>query len=201
MATHVARNNYLYVDYENVQETDLGRLAGKAAHVTLVLGQRHKNLPIALVELIQAHASQVSLVKTDLVAKNALDFVLACEVGRRVEVDPQGYFHILSRDKGFDAVISYLKGMRVLAARRESFAEVPVLMNCRERVEILASRYRDKTISLPKKRKSLESSIQAVFGKSLSAQELNETIQGLVNQEVIEFGEADGVRYPELVGS
>ncbi len=200
MATHAARNNYIYVDYENVHEADLGRLAGRSAHVTLVLGQRHKNLPVPLVELIQEHASKVTLVKTELVAKNALDFVLACEVGRRIDVDPYGYFHILSRDKGFDAVISYLKGSKILAARRESFAEVPALMNCQERVDILAGRYRKKVVTLPGKRKSLESSIQAIFGKALSAEELKDTIEGLVKKEVIEFAQDDSVNFPELVG-
>lgn len=191
----MARNNYIYVDYENVHEADLGRLADKEAHVTLVLGQRHTKLPVPLVELIQEHASKVTLVKTELVAKNALDFVLACEVGRQTEVDSEGYFHILSRDKGFDAVISHLKGRRIFAARRESFGEIPALMNCQERVEIIAGRFRDKVVSRPGKRKSLESSIQAFFGKALSSEELNATIQGLVKAKVIEFVQGDCVKY------
>jgi len=200
MGNHMARNNYIYVDYENVHKVELGRLAGKAAHVTLVVGPQQKALPLPMVALMIEHVSKVALVESELAGRNALDFVLACEVGRKAERDPQGYFHIISRDKGFDAVIRHLKGRKILAARRESFSEVPVLMNCSERVEILAGRYRDKIGSLPGQRKSLESSILAIFGKGLSAKELNDTIQGLVTKEVIEIGQDDCVNYPALVG-
>lgn len=44
------RTNHIFIDFENVQETDLDRLAGKPVKVTYVLGERHKNLPIALVK-------------------------------------------------------------------------------------------------------------------------------------------------------
>ncbi|MEZ5277085.1 MAG: PIN domain-containing protein [Opitutaceae bacterium] len=188
------------MDYENVHEADLDRLGGKAAHVTLVLGERHKALPVPLVKLIQSHAAQVSLVETGLAAKNALDFVLACEVGRQTEIDPTGYYHILSRDKGFDAVVRYLKDREILASRRESFAEIPALMKQDERAEFLQRLYREKKVSRPAKRKTLESSIQAAFAKSLTPDELEKTIQGLVKDKVIEITETGSVTYPEECG-
>jgi hypothetical protein len=66
------------VDFENVQDHDLDRIAHKPIKVTLVLGRRHKSLPVQLVKLIQRYASQVALVETRLDGKNALDFVIAC---------------------------------------------------------------------------------------------------------------------------
>lgn len=191
----MSRNNYIYVDYENVHEADFGRLAGKPAHVTLVLGERHKALPISLVKLIQQHASQVSLIETPLNGKNALDFVLAYEVGVQTEKDAKGYFHILSRDKGFDALIRYLKGRDIYAARRESFAEIPALMNAAERLTLLKTQINEKKPGLPGKRKALESYIQAAFGRALSAEELDTTIQGLIKASVIKISDADVVSY------
>ena len=193
----MARNNHIYVDYENVREADLSRLAGRTAHVTLVLGKNQKALPVALVKLIQEHATQVSLVETELVGRNALDFVLACELGRQSQLDSSGYFHILSKDKGFDALILYLKGKGILAARRESFCEIPALMNHEERLALISLRYREKLTSRPAKRKTLETSIHAAFAKELSAKEVGDIIAGLERAKVIEFTEGDRVRYPE----
>ncbi len=192
----MARQNYIYVDYENVQETDLDRLTGKPAHVTLVLGQRNKSLPVTLVKLIQRHADQVNLIETGLIAKNALDFVLACEVGKQTERDPKGYFHILSKDKGFDAVIHHLKSNKILACRQESFSEIPVLMTNKERVEFLKRRYREEVISKPSKRKTLETSIQAAFARALSEKELEDTIDALLQAKVIQFDDNNKVSYP-----
>lgn len=185
------RQNYIYVDYENVHEAELDRLTGKPAHVTLVLGNHHKKLSLALVKLIHKHAEQVNLIETDLIAKNALDFVLACEVGRQTEIDSKGYYYILSKDKGFDAVIHYLKERKILAARRESFSEIRPLMNCTERAEYLKYRFQEGIIAKPTRRKALEASIQSEFGRSLSDKELEETIGALTRQNVIKFDDGE----------
>ena len=44
------RVNYIFVDFENVHETDLDRIAQKPVKVTLVLGEQHKKLPVSLVQ-------------------------------------------------------------------------------------------------------------------------------------------------------
>jgi hypothetical protein len=185
----MSRNNYIYVDYENVHEADFGRLAGRPAHVTLVLGERHKTLPVALVKLIQRHASQITLIETGLTAKNALDFVLACEVGAQTARDPLGFFHILSRDKGFDAVIRYLKSRDIFAARRESFAEIPVLMNSSERLTVLRELIHEKKAGFPAKRKTLESFVQSTFGKAMTPEEVEETINALIKAKLVMISE------------
>jgi hypothetical protein len=86
--TEMHRTHYIFIDFENVQETDLDRIANKAVKVTLVLGERHKSLPLHLVKLIQKYPTQVQLVETVLNGKNALDFVLACEMGVASERTP-----------------------------------------------------------------------------------------------------------------
>jgi len=191
----MSRTNYIYVDFENVQETDLDRIADKPVKVRLILGERHKSLPVRLVKLIQRFSEQVRLVETGLNGKNALDFVLAYEIGVESEKDPHGYFHVLSRDKGFDALISHLKDKGILAARHALFSEIPVLMNLAERVNLLASQFKVNQTNRPKKQKTLESQIQAVFGKTLSPGEVEETIHGLVAEKTIALSEKGEVDY------
>lgn len=191
----MSRINYILVDFENVQETDLDRIANKPVKVTLLLGEQHKSLPVKLVKLIQKYPAQVRLVETGLNGKNALDFVLAYEIGVESEKDSKGYFHVLSRDKGFDALIRHLKDKGVLAARHTAFSEIPVLMNLAERVKLLASYFKANQANRPKKRKTLESQIQMVFGKTLSPGEVGDTVRGLFTENIITLSEKDEVAY------
>ena len=191
----MSRTNYIFIDFENVQETDLERIANKPVKVRLILGERHKSLPVKFVKLIQKYSEQVRLVETGLNGKNALDFVLAYEIGVESEKDPHGYFHILSRDKGFDALIKHLKDKGVRAARHAAFSEISVLMNLAERVQLLVSQFKANQTSRPKQRKTLESQMQAVFGKTLSPAEVEETIHGLVTEKIITLSEKGEVDY------
>jgi hypothetical protein len=192
----MGRTNYIYIDFENVQETDLDRIANKPVKVRLVLGERHKSLPVKLVKQLQKFAEQVSLIETKLNGKNALDFVLAYEIGVESAKDPDGYFHVLSRDKGFDALISRLKDKKILAARHAAFSEVPVLMNLEERACVLANYFKAHPNNRPKLQKTLTSQIMVVFGNSLTPAEVAETIQKLVGQKIITVSEKGSVAYP-----
>src|SRR5437588_13108362 len=119
----MGRTNYIFVDYENVHEVDLDLVAGKQVVVHLVLGEKHKKLPLEMVERLLKYPQQVRLVKAGKTGNNALDFVLAYRVGVESKADPEGYFHIVSRDTGFDALILHLRKHHVLARRDESFAK------------------------------------------------------------------------------
>jgi len=191
----MSRINYIFVDFENVQETDIDRIANKPVKVWLVLGERHKSLPVKLVKLIQKFPEQVKLVETGLNGKNALDFVLACEIGAESQKDPNGYFHILSRDKGFDALIKHLKNKNAHAARHVAFSEIPMLMNLEERFKSLVDRLKANKTNRPKKRKALESEIQAFSGKILLPNEVDETIQKLIFEKIITFSGAGTITY------
>jgi hypothetical protein len=189
------RTNYIFIDFENVQETDLERISNKPVQVTLILGERHKNLPIKLVRLIQKYPTQIRLVETVLNGKNALDFVLAYEIGIASEKDPNGYFHILSKDKGFDALIKHLKAKEVRAARHTAVSEISVLMNAAERVKYLGFFLTTNSANRPKKRKTLESQIHAMFGKTLLPEEVEQAIQGLIAGKIITLTDKDQVSY------
>ena len=191
----VTRTNYIFVDYESVQDLDLDRIANRPVKVMLILGVQHKKLPVPLVKLIQKYPEKVRLVETELDGKNALDFVLACEVGVESEKDTKGYFHVLSRDKGFDALIKHLGAKGVFAARHVAFSEIRVLMNLAERVKLLSAYCKADSTGRPKKQKALESLIQTVFGKALSPVELQETVKGLVADKIIVLSAKGEVTY------
>ena len=189
------RTNYIFVDYENVQENELDRIANRPVKVWLVLGEQHKSLPLKLVKLIQKFPEQIVLIETALNGKNELDFVLACELGAMAQKDATGYFHVLSRDKGFDALIKHLKAKGIHAARHMAFSEITVLMNFEERVNFLKKRFKTKRSGLPKKQKNLEADIQSLFAKMLSSEEVSEMVNKLIADRVILISETGNVTY------
>jgi hypothetical protein len=191
-----SRMNYVFVDFENVRETDLDRIAQKPVKVTLVLGEQHKKLPVALVKRLLHYASQVQLVETGRSGKNASDLVLANYIGEVKKVDPHGYIHILSKDKDFDALIVHYKMHGTFAARRTSFSEIPVLMNVDERATLLASNFKPANASRPKSKRSLAAQIQAQFGKALSPMEVEATIKRLIVDKIITVSDKDEIGYP-----
>ena len=114
--------NHVFVDFENVQDIDLAVIGTKAVSFTLLLGPRQTKLNVPLVEKLMAHAASVQLLRLTSPGKNALDFTLAYYLGRAVLADPTGFFHIVSKDAGFDPLVEHLRSKHVRARRHDSFA-------------------------------------------------------------------------------
>lgn len=114
--------NHVFVDFENVHEIDHAIIGNKTVHFTLLLGSRQTKLDVALVEKLLRHAAAVELVRLTSAGKNALDFTLSYYVGRAVVADPTGYFHIISKDAGFDPLIEHLRSRHIKARRHDGFS-------------------------------------------------------------------------------
>src|SRR6266567_1781434 len=115
------RVNHVFVDFENVHEIDLAIIGSKAVSFTLLVGPRQTKLDVSLVEKLFEHAVSVELVRLTSAGRNALDFTLAYYVGRSVAADPTGYFHIVSKDAGYDPLIEHLRSRHISARRHNSF--------------------------------------------------------------------------------
>ena len=193
------RTTYIFVDFENIHEVDLDLIADKPVVVILVLGERNKNLPVDLVRKVLHFSAQVRLVETGHSGRNALDFVLAYHIGKQAVADANGRFSILSRDKGFDALILHLKDNGILAARHEEFGKIPALQketpSLEERVKVITAHFAEHKTNRPKKEKTLRSHVHAHFAKKLSDAELNATIKALTAKKVIEITATGAVTY------
>ena len=53
-----------------------------------------------------------------------MDFALAYYLGRKAVTDPTAFFHIVSKDKGYDPLIEHLKARRVKVCRHDNFVAV-----------------------------------------------------------------------------
>jgi hypothetical protein len=108
--------NHVFVDFENGQNVDLSLIGNKAVSFTLLLGANQK-LSGELAERLMEHAASLQFIRLTSSGRNALDFTLAYYIGRAAISDPTGYFHIISKDTGFDPLIEHLKSRQIEAHR------------------------------------------------------------------------------------
>lgn len=191
----MARSQYIFIDYENVSESDLSRVSGKTMRVFMIIGTKHKKLPTSLFLFAQDHPDQLRIIQTPVDGRNALDFVLTLELGRMIAADPEGYFHIVSKDTDFDSVVRHLKGEAKLIARHSSLAEIPALRSAEERLAKIKTELEDTTKSRPSTRKKLENKIQSAFENKAEPEFIEKTIKSFVQSGILNFSETDKVTY------
>lgn len=114
--------NHVFVDLENVKVIDLSVIGGKNLTLHLFLGPQNKKLDVEVVELLVEHARTVKMIRSPTAGKNALDFVLAYHLGQAVLADPKGYFHIVSKDLGFDSLVELLRSKHVKVRRHNDWS-------------------------------------------------------------------------------
>jgi len=194
--------NYVFVDYENVHDVDLSLIGSEAVHLTLLLGARQTKLDVVLVERLIAHASSVQLVRLNSSGKNALDFALAYYVGRAANADPNAYFHIVSKDTGFDPLIEHLRSRHIHARRHVDYTALtfsaPPALSAAAPEDLLSrvvAHLRKNTNNRPKRKKTLASHLAALCGKSATASEVDVLIEKLREAGLLKMGDKEAVTY------
>lgn len=119
------RTNHVLIDFENVHVKSLDLLKGEHFRVIVFLGPKNTKLPVDLVLAMQAFGTRGEYVMLESPGANALDFHVAFHLGRLAAEDPSGFFHLISKDTGFDSLIQHLKARKVFSARSPSIEEMP----------------------------------------------------------------------------
>lgn len=193
------RTNYVLVDYENVQPKDIGLLKGGPFKVKVFLGPNQSKVPVTLAAALQPLGDNAEYVLLETAGNNAVDFHIAYYVGVLSSQDPEAYFHIISKDSGFDPLIRYLKGRKMFAQRSTSIAEMPyfkpVLPAASEaQVEVIVANLIRRKAAKPRTQKSLISTLHAVFKKELSEQQISQLFTALCDRGVVKV-EGNKVSY------
>ncbi len=113
----------LLVDFENVQKIDLSQI-DEDSKVIIFVGSSQKAIPIDLVTSAQKFGSRIDWERVDGNGSNALDFHIACRLGRILEKSPQVYCTVLSKDKGFDPLLRHLNRVGLKCKRINSLIEL-----------------------------------------------------------------------------
>lgn len=171
------RTNYVLVDFENVQPKDIGLLKNGPFKVKVFLGPNQSKIPIALAAALQSLGDSAEYIILETAGNNALDFHIAYYIGALSTADPTAFFHVISKDSGFDPLLKYLKRKKIHVQRSTCIADIPYFKPSlpathEDQVEaVIADLVRRKT-SKPRTEKTLLSTLHALFKKELSEQQL-----------------------------
>ena len=108
---------FILVDFENVQPASLGSLQPGDCHIKLFAGEHQKKVDFALVQALQQFGSHAEYIQIVGNGKDALDFHIAFYIGRLSMAHPAAAFTIVSRDTGFDPLVKHVIGMGIACRR------------------------------------------------------------------------------------
>lgn len=191
--------NYVLIDYENVQPEDLSSLDHEHFRVVLFLGPNQTKIPVEIVLKLHAMGTRARIVQCSNSGKNALDFHIAFYCGEIAAADPTAYLHIVSKDTGFDPLISHIRSRKISASRVNSIEEMPTVKISRiqepsGRADFILTHFQ-KVAAKPRTRKTLSSLIATQFQKTLGESEIELIVKELIRRKVIVIN-GEKVEYP-----
>lgn len=196
------KTNYILIDYENVQTKSLALLKGEQFRVRIFLGPNNTKLPVELVLAMHELGERADYVILETPGVNALDFHIAYYLGILAANDPSGFFHIVSKDTGFDPLIKHMKANKIFAVRSISIEEMSCLTppatkskaivinqkgsststSIDELIEITVEDLIKRNTSKPRTPKTLMSTIHAKFGENTLAVDIEAVYKGLMSR-------------------
>ena len=209
------KNNYILVDFENVQNIDLNSIKDKNFYIKVFVGTNQTKIPVELVLKSQELGNQVEWIQINGSGKNALDFHITFVLGRLTQKDPDAFFHIISKDTGFDPLITYLKNQKIFCKRSDDISivmelsitaknpspiakvpnqsdkkisEEPFQIVCRQ-LAIISKQSRPKTES------SLKNHIKSILCLKELTPTVDEIYQKLLSSKKIHFNQVKKIEY------
>ncbi len=178
------RTNYVLIDYESVQPASVVVLEQEFFKVIIFVGEKQAKVSIDVAASLQQLGAKAEYIRMAGSGPNALDFHIAFYIGRLSAAEPDAYFHIISKDTGFDPLIAHLKEKKIYAARSKDVTDIPIVKasNAKspsERQGSILAKLRQLGASKPRTVKTLSSTINSIFQKSLPDGDIAALIEGL----------------------
>ena len=196
--------NYILIDYENVQPKNLAMILDGGSdldfQVLVFVGANQSKIPIELAKPMQRLGDKAEYVTISGSGKNALDFHIAYYLGELAARDANGYFHVISKDAGFDQLIKHLKNKKLHMARYADIALIPLLSSVDDKsqdelVAAAVKKLKARGNSRPRKMKTLTNTIKSDFGNQLDAKKVAGLIGELRKQGYVVVDDKENVTY------
>ena len=195
MATH-----HVLIDYENVQPKNLAALRGDSQdhvfRIIVFVGANQQKLPRDLVFEMQSFGGDARYIEVTGSGRNALDFHIAYYLGKLAKPGSNDHFHVVSKDTGFDPLIRHLQENSIQVERRKGLFEIPWLRadesgSIDEQLQKVVRNFDMQGKSRPRKVRTVRTTINNLFGKSLAEDQLDALVNGL---EELNYIAIDGER-------
>lgn len=170
------RTNYVLIDFESVQPESLAALEHDHFKVLVFIGASQAKVPFEVAAALQRMGTNGEYVRISGHGKNALDFHIAFYIGQLAAADPTAYFHIISKDAGFDPLLQHLKTKNIFSARSPSIDEIPLVKSGNkttpeEKAQLFVGKLKQPKATHPRTLKTLTSAIAAFFQKQITETE------------------------------
>ncbi|WP_437194143.1 PIN domain-containing protein [Planctomicrobium sp. SH527] len=186
------KTHYILVDFENVKPKNIDLLKNSSCKLMVFVGPQQSKIPVSMALAIQSLGDNAEYLLLESSGKNSLDFLIAYYIGKLLVTSPQARFSIISKDTGFDSLISFLKAKKFAVDRCTSIEEIVTLKRPPQgisnvHVEKVITNLSQRNGSKPKSPKTLRSTLHAMFNKELSDKQLNELISQLRHRGIVKI--------------
>jgi hypothetical protein len=188
------KTNFVLVDFENIQPKNISLLNDGPFKIKVFLGANQAKIPLEMARALQMFGPDAEYIQIDGNGSNALDFHIAFYIGRLAVEFPDAYFHVISKDKGFDPLIKHLKTHKIFCQRSTSIADIPLVKisntkSDQEKVDAVIENLEKRRTSKPRTLKTLRSTIKALFVNKLTDEDLEKIINHLSERRAITIKE------------
>jgi hypothetical protein len=121
------RPNYVLIDYENIQPSIADILAPAHFKVLLFVGANQPRVKIDVASALQDKGTDARYIRISGAGRNALDFHIAYYLGQLTAEEPEAYFHVITGDKGMDALMEHMRAVGLHVARYEDVKDIPIV--------------------------------------------------------------------------
>lgn len=124
-----------------------------------------------------------------------MDFHIAFYIGRLAAEVPDTFFHVISKDKGFDPLIKHLKTQKIFAARSVTIADIPILKAPLpesvkpDKLGSVIEKLKSQKAAKPRTLKTLGSTIKSYLANQLEGDELEQIIGTLTTRGIVRISE------------
>ncbi len=181
-------DKFLLIDYENIQKVDLSEVPDNML-VRIFVGHSQKSIPFELVKQAQQFGQCIEWIRVEGQGNNALDFHIAFYLGKLRTEHKTASFIILSKDKGFDPLITHINKLKGNCQRINSLLELRGSTDnslkdqkLKRTIELLTKIEKSKR---PRKRNTLSQHISSFFQNKLTSTELDKIIDYLFIKKLV----------------
>ena len=181
---------YVLIDYENIQPPDMQALDHDSFHVIVFVGANQAKVTYDAAVALQRMGERASYIKIAGNGNNALDFHIAFYIGELATKEPEACFHVVSKDTGFDPLIQHLRSRKISVRRVKTIADLSLVKAALRKlgtdsVSAIAAALTQMGASKPRTLRTLASTINAFFQKTLSEAEVQGIIAELTKKGIV----------------
>jgi hypothetical protein len=157
--------------------------------IKILVGKNQNKIPLETVQGLQKLGSCLEWIQVPGQGKNALDFFVAYFLGKYTQEKRYQAYKIVSKDTGYDPLISYLKNQRITIERLTNVKQIGGEISDKAHnpdIDLVIEKIKKINIkSRPKKRKSLIAHLETTLKNKKTKEEIIEIVEDLFTNRIL----------------